>query len=522
MKPHAVVLATLTGLTSALAACDGGATIGSGTTHLPGTPGTGTSSPTAGSSSSPISGGTASPGSGATPAPTTSGPVTSSTSPIKHIVVIIQENRTFDNIFHGFTEPSGAIADYATTAVDKAGDTIPLASEPLAGPSAGSNGHADFLADYDDGKLDGFYDNNATYADGLPASAEGNFQVSYIPQTEAQPYWDMATQGSLAQRFFHGLTGGTEPSHMIFNAGSSTWDGNPDQRVTDNADSLFGCSDPDHATDTFTTLNSDGTAGPNVDSCFKGVGTIEDLLAAAGHSWRFYSELQAVPVDGQPTVAQDVINSISVYQQIYDGPGAQNLIFPETRILADVTAGTLADVTFVTPNAANSDHPEINAGTGPSWVTSVVDAIGESPFYSSTAIFVTWDDWGGFYDHVPPPQKYAPYGLGFRIPLICISPYAKHGQLINTQLEPGSLIKYIEETFGLPSLGTEDSTSNSASVMLDTTQAPGAFTTVAAKYPRRYFELQKPTYGVIDTDEYGPPHGPLPRRRSERGERGSV
>jgi phospholipase C len=237
---------------------------------------------------------------------------------------------------------------------------------------------------------------------------------------------------------------------MVFNAGSTTWNGNPNQRVTDNTDSLFGCSDPNHATDTFATLNADGTAGPNVDSCFKGVTTIEDLLANAGHSWRFYSELQAVPVDGQPTVAQDVINSISVYQQIYDGAGAANLIFPETRILADVTAGTLADVTFVTPNAANSDHPELNAGTGPSWVTSVVDAIGESPFYNSTAIFVTWDDWGGFYDHVPPPQKYAPYGLGFRIPLICISPYAKHGQLVNTQLEPGSLIKYIEETFDLP------------------------------------------------------------------------
>ena len=268
--------------------------------------------------------------------------------------------------------------------------------------------------------------------------------------------------------------------------------------------------------DTFMTLNADGTQGADVDSCFHGVKTIEELIDAGDHTWRWCSGPTAGPVDGMPGGGGDVggdLDPLPDYSQIYFGPDFANVVSPETRILADVSAGTLADVTFVTPDGVNSDHPDISTATGPSWVASVVNTIGSSPFYDSTAIFVTWDDWGGFYDHVPPPQKYASYGLGFRIPLICISPYAKHGQLVDTQLEPGSLLKLIEDTFSLGSLGTEDSTSNSAAAMLDLTQPAVPYKMVTAAYRRSYFTSRAPSYAVLDPDEYGPGYGAVARLR---------
>jgi phospholipase C len=195
------------------------------------------------------------------------------------------------------------------------------------------------------------------------------------------------------------------------------------------------------------------------------------------------------------------LEALATYRQIYYGPTwTANAIQPETRILADVTAGTLADVTWVVPEAENSDIAEGGTATGPQWVASVVNAIGESQFYKNTVIFVTWDDWGGWYDHVPPPQKYGYFGLGFRIPLIAISPYAKHGQIVDTQLEPGSILKFAEDTFGLPSLGTTDSTSNSADAMLDFTQTPAAFTPIASKLGKSYFLHRKIDYRTVDDD----------------------
>jgi len=157
-------------------------------------------------------------------------------------------------------------------------------------------------------------------------------------------------------------------------------------------------------------------------------------------------------------------------------------------------------VTYVVPEGENSDHAQGGEATGPAWVASVVDAIGNSSFWNSTAIFVTWDDWGGWYDHVPPPQKYGVYGLSFRIPLILVSPYAKHAQLIDTQLEPGSVLRFIEETFNLPSLGTTDATSNSASAMFYFTQSPKPFVPIASKLGRSYFLHRPIDYRPVDND----------------------
>jgi phospholipase C len=472
-------------------ACSGGATIGPapngrGATATPSPPGT---TPT------PLP-------SGVTPSPTpTPTAIAASAGKIKHVVIIIQENRSFDNLFHGFSEPSGAKADYADFGYDQSGNKIPLMQISLLGYYSPSHGHADFERDYDGGKVDGFYNNNT----GTGAST-ANYGYAYIAQAEMQPYWDMASQGALAERFFHGVTGSTWSSHLMFVAGSTTYDGNPDHRVIGNPQVQLGWGCEDGNPNDYTgSLDAAGNVIHGPFPCFSGITTIADLLQNAGHSWHYYSGLVSNTVVGSSgdtaTTPGGNLNALATYRQIYYGPTwSANAIMPETRVLTDVSNGTLADVTYVVPDAGNSDIAQSNSGTGPSWVASVVNAIGSSQFWDSTAIFVTWDDWGGWYDHVPPPQKYGYWGLGFRIPLILVSPYAKHGRLIDTQLEPGSVLKFVEETFGLPSLGTSDATSNSASAMFDFTQTPGSFATIAAKYRRAYFLSRPPDTRPVDPD----------------------
>jgi phospholipase C len=168
--------------------------------------------------------------------------------------------------------------------------------------------------------------------------------------------------------------------------------------------------------------------------------------------------------------------------------------------LQDVAKGTLANVTWVVPSSVNSDHAGgINSVGGPDWVASIVNAIGQSQFWSSTAIFITWDDWGGWYDHVAPPQLDS-MGLGFRVPLIVVSPYAKHGYVSHVQHEFGSFLKFSEETFNLPSLGLIDVRADDLADCFDFTQAPQAFHGVQTKLHATDFLHQPSSSEPPDND----------------------
>ncbi|MGB8909423.1 MAG: alkaline phosphatase family protein, partial [Candidatus Cybelea sp.] len=138
--------------------------------------------------------------------------------------------------------------------------------------------------------------------------------------------------------------------------------------------------------------------------------------------------------------------------------------------------------------------------TGPSWVTSVVNAIGESQFWSSTAIFIFWDDYGGFYDSEAP--KYLDYdGLGGRIPLLVISPYAKKGFVSHVNYEHGSLLKFVEDRFGLPRLAASDTRAASPEQdCFDFSKAPRKFVPIKSKYDEDYFLHQPPDYRPPDTN----------------------
>ena len=164
--------------------------------------------------------------------------------------------------------------------------------------------------------------------------------------------------------------------------------------------------------------------------------------------------------------AFDVIASVR-----YGPEWKANIATPQTKIFDDIDGGTLPAMSWVIPDRPDSDHPGGKIDNGPSWVASVVNAVGQSPYWSSTAIIVVWDDWGGLYDNAPPAQ-HGFGGLGFRVPALIISPYAKAGYISHTNYEFGSILKYVENNWNLGSLGTTDKTSTSIIDCFDYSQRP--------------------------------------------------
>lgn len=227
--------------------------------------------------------------------------------------------------------------------------------------------------------------------------------------------------------------------------------------------------------------------------------TLRDLFDAASPAitWKYYTPALHRP--GGIWSAFDVISSVR------NGPEwATNVISPETTVLTDIANGNLAQMSWVIPDGTESDHPGNGADDGPSWVASVVNAVGESQYWSSTAIIITWDDWGGFYDPVPPPPRDNQGGPGFRVPMILVSPYAREtsasqpGYISQTTYEFGSIVRFVEDTFNLGRLGTTDGTTNSIDDMFDFYQYPRQFQTVGSKYSREYFVHQKPSRMPVD------------------------
>jgi phospholipase C len=149
-------------------------------------------------------------------------------------------------------------------------------------------------------------------------------------------------------------------------------------------------------------------------------------------------------------------------------------------VLNDISNCALSQVSWITPAGQYSDHP-INSGQGPSWVAAIVNAIGSNAncddgtgYWKDTVIFITWDDWGGWYDHVP-PQEIDNMGPGFRVPLIVVSPYAKRGYVSHQVYETASLLTYMEKNYGLPNLGTRDANANDLSDCFDYSQTPAKY-----------------------------------------------
>jgi phospholipase C len=230
------------------------------------------------------------------------------------------------------------------------------------------------------------------------------------------------------------------------------------------------------------TVTQQRMIGKSIEPCLNNT-TLGDELDKAGVSWRYYTSM--VNGGGGAWSAYQAIKHI-----YYGHDWSKDVITPQTRFFNDVSNGDLPAVSWITPTCVNSDHAGCGSNTGPDWVASLVNAIGESQFWDSTVIFVFWDDYGGWYDHVPP--KLADYdGLGIRVPLLMVSAYARKGCVSHVHYEHGSILKFVEDQWGLPRLSASDARANPiARDCFDFSQPPRSFTKIPSSRDKEYFLRQ--------------------------------
>ncbi len=423
--------------------------------------------------------------------------VASAPSPIKHVIVMIQENRSYDNFFA--TYPG---ADGATSGLCRAnGRTykIPLHKVSLVGHPI--DGHilaepnydwGNFETEYDGGKMDGFCRDPWGFQN--HPLVDPSLAYEYVDPAELRPLWNIAQQYVLADRMFETQGSGSFVAHQVLIRGNT--DLNANESIVGNpSGDVWGCGAPPGTHTTI--LTSKGTYRTGPYPCFTWP-TLRDLLDAKHVSWKYY-----VPQTGLTGSVGNIWNAFYAIRQVYHGPewttNVTNAAPYEMQIFNDLKNGQLPAVSWVIPDAYNSDHPGNSSDTGPSWVAQVVNAVGASPYWNSTAIVVVWDDWGGWYDHVPPPQlDYK--GLAFRVPCLIVSPYARKGLVDRTPYEFGSILKYIEGTFGLGSLGTTDVRATSILNAFDYTQPARAFAPIPAKYSKRQLMSRPESRLPVDND----------------------
>ncbi len=412
---------------------------------------------------------------------------------IQHVVIIIQENRSFDNIFAGFPG-----ADAPVTGLRHNGKVVTLHQATLTQrPNVDiKHDYKHSQIEYDAGKMDGFDED--VWSNGQPAKT---YPYAYLSHKQVAPYWAMASQYTLADRMFPTVWGPSFTAHLDLIAGTTVVSRAP-LRIVSEIDYPYNQDNPNWTCaaqpppPSYILVDAKGTiseTGGGPAPCFTQFHTMADTLDTAHVSWRYYAPALS-------TGSGQLWSSFAAIKNVYNGPDWANVIAPETTVLKDIKNGKLPSVTWVVPNVNNSDHGGSGSDTGPSWVAAIVNEIGESAYWNSSAIVVLWDDWGGWYDDAPPPQLDF-MGLGFRVGCILISPYAKAGTVSHTQYEYGSILKFVEQTFGAASLGYTDARANSLSDSFNFAQRPIVFKAIPAKYPPSYFLKQRSPGKVPDDDD---------------------
>ena len=403
---------------------------------------------------------------------------------ISHVVIVVQENRSFDNLFATFPG-----ADGTTQGLLNNGDYVKLKQRNLESELVLDNSWKAFQVDYDGGKMDGF---NLVWVNEHPCTCA----YQYVKPAQIKPYWTMAQQYVLGDHMFPTQASGSFTAHQDLIRGGTEL--NSTETLIDfPSDGPWGCDAPAGVTTSLLTSSQQYLAGAGPFPCLT-YETLRDLLDANHVTWKYYTPT-LVTHGGDLWNAFDAINQVR-----YGSEWTTNVSSPETNIFTDISNNALPAVSWVVPDGQNSDHPAqkewgIRKDTGPSWVAQIVNAIGGSQYWNSSAIVVVWDDWGGFYDHVAPPQlDYT--GLGFRVPMLVISPYAQTGYVAHTQYEFGSILKFVEQTFGLGSLGTTDARATSIGNVFNFAQSPRTFHKIPAPYSRAFFLRQKPSGLPVDTE----------------------
>ena len=420
--------------------------------------------------------------SGGSPAPPPTGPPGGAPGKryphIHHVVIVVQENRSVDNLFQGFPG-----ADAQPYGFDRSGNKIKLMPVPLEAPWDFHHDSTSFFNACDgqgsfpgtNCKMDGF---DREYWDcgkaGYVQCPNANPPYSYVPQSETQPYFFIGKHYVFADEMFpSNFDSGSFISHQYIIAAQAS-------STVNYPVGPWGCEGG--AGSRIPTVTEQRTIGGNVEPCFNNA-TLGDELDNAGVSWRYYTS--TINGGGGTWSAYQAI------KHIYDGPDwKNNVITPQTKFFRDVSNGALPAVSWITPTCQNSDHANCRSNTGPDWVASLVNAIGESQYWDSTVIFIFWDDYGGWYDHVAP--ELVDYdGLGIRVPLLIVSAYAKERCVSHVRYEHGSILKFVEDQWALPRLSASDARANPISPnCFDFSAPPRRFTTIPSTHGKEYFLRQ--------------------------------
>ncbi|MGA8535716.1 MAG: alkaline phosphatase family protein [Candidatus Tumulicola sp.] len=407
---------------------------------------------------------------------TASAPVTGSApvagSPIAHVIVVIQENRTTDNLFAssiiagGKPYPGANVTQ--TARID--GKSIAMKATPFEYPADPRHTHAALVAEWNGGKMDGF-GKDPVYPDpGFPAGPP-NFPLAYVPAYETTIYHLLAQRYALADNNFAPRLVPTFPGHLFLVTAQSQAADDPTELLT------WGCdSKPTTTVPLFG--NGETEIRPGVFPCFDNP-TIGDLLDRAHVSWKYYT-------GAADAVADAWVNVYDAIRHIRYGPDWQaNVDTPMSDVLSDIAHCRLPQVAYVTPTWMASDHAGSMSNGGPGWVGSIYMAVEQSArsgntacrYAGDTAIILTWDDSGGWYDHVRPPAGPNGTSYGFRVPIVVISPWARSNYdpgkknfvpyVSHTERETTAVVRFIEKNWALGTLGERDLGGDDLSDMFD-------------------------------------------------------
>lgn len=348
------------------------------------------------------------------------GQTVKSSGRIEHIIFLIQENHSFDNYFGTYPGADGI----------PAGTKMPLYP---GGPGVISPFHLAFRLTHD---LDHSWETahaayNGGKMDGFIAAEHSADTMGYYDGRELPNYWAYAGKFTLCDQFFSSLMGPSLPNHLYTVAGQSG--GDVRNRI----------------------LPPAGGYG------FK---TMAELLERSRISWKYY--------DGRPTPHLFWLwNPLPGFKTFRNNRRLMDHLVMNTEYFKDLRQGTLPAVAWIVPNVWESEHPPANIQLGMGYTTALVNALMKSRYWRSTLLVITWDDYGGFFDHVPPPQVDR-YGYGLRVPTILISPYARAGYIDHTRYDFTSVLKMIETQFDLKPLTARDAEANILGKSLNMFQRP--------------------------------------------------
>ncbi len=365
---------------------------------------------------------------------------TTTSTPIKHFVYLMQENHSFDNYFGTYPGADGIPADVCMPVDPEtpgAGCVLPshVGNRPALDLSHSPSVHA---RQYNGGRMDGFI---SAFGDNREA---GELAMAHYDDRDIPFYWNVADNYVLFDRFFSSAHGGSVSNHMYWVAGVR---GNAEGAKE--AVPLAGWGD--------------------------GIPTIFDRLEAAGISWKFYIQ------NYDPTAnirserighkgAQVVWAPVLAMDRFLDNPELSKKIVDLSEYFDDLHNNTLPSVAFIVPSGT-SEHPPGSIQGGEAFVRTLINALMQSSSWSSSAFLWSYDDWGGFYDHVPPPQI-DESGYGFRVPALLVSPYAKRGFVDHTTLDFTSGLAFIRDNWGTEPLASRDTQATSFMEAFDFTVDP--------------------------------------------------